>query len=275
MSAAAQAEGALLLRRLETELAEGSLELPPFPAVAQKALALARDPEASGRALAELVHQDGGLATAVLRGANSAALGGRVPVVSLHQAVARLGSGRVTELVLAVSLRRGVLDAPRHRSVLEALWRECLATGLYAREIARELRESVETAFLCGLLRRVGRLLALRSLDRHPDSAPLDGEQVRDLVEALDGRFGAAAAEAWELPAPVGATLRGGPEAAELQLLTRFAERLARAALGTEEAPAADVEDPDTRALNLYPETVSALRQRAPALLAQVEGALG
>ena len=254
---------------LEQRLAQGSLALPPLPAVAQRVLALAGDESASSAALAGLVHRDAGLAASVLRCANSAAARGVAPIASLQQAVTRLGMAEVSRIAFAASMRQGIFASGAYAGAVEQLWRRSLATGLFAKEVARSLRLNVEVAFLCGLLWRVGQPLALNGLTQvlPEEERPSEAEALA-LARELDEAFTASAAECWELPASVGDALRAreaeteaGPECR----MARVAECLADAALAEKDADADFELAPgrDSAELNLYPDQLEGLLARA------------
>ena len=101
--------------QIGAELGEGlnssSLELPVMPRVASKVLALTHDPNAEVSDLSELIHSDQSIASHVLRIANSAAYGGGDQIVSLQQAVARLGMNLLGEIAIAVSVQN-VMNFP-------------------------------------------------------------------------------------------------------------------------------------------------------------------
>lgn len=266
-----------LVQRLLGELEAGSLEIPPLPEVAQRVLSLTRDESTSGFDLAELVHRDASLATAVLRASNSAALGAGTRIVSLRQALARLGMERIAEITVAVCLRRTAFQASAYAELLEALWRRSLATALFAKLVARKRSTNVEVVFLCGLLRRVGQPLALHALSSTlpaPERPPL--YRARALAQDLEPHFAAAAACAWELPDEVAASLcRDGQqdEHALAQATAEIAERLADLALADAEEES-DVRGGEAaRILDLYPDDLRMLLAHAPDVRSEVEGA--
>lgn len=254
---------------LEQELAGGKLALPPLPAVAQRVLALASDEDASSAALANLVHRDAGLASAVLRTANSASLGGATQISSLQQAVTRLGMAEVSRIAFAASMREDIFACSDYAAAVEQVWRRSLATGLFAKEVARCLRLNVEVAFLCGLLWRVGQPLALNGLPQvcRGKSLPDESDAIA-LAHHVDGAFTTTAAQRWELPAPVrsalGDRLEDGERCQEA-CIASVAERLADAALAEKDAEEAFEIEPnqDSASLNLYPENLEELLSNA------------
>src|SRR4029077_2368798 len=138
-------------------LATGELSLPMLPRVASQVVALVGSPTTDANRLSELIHRDPALAGQVLRIANSPAYMPRMPIVSLQQAVSRLGLNAVTEIAFAASVQSGVFRVPGWEPMLNQLWRHALASGAFAKEVARTRRLNVESAFLCGLLHAVGK----------------------------------------------------------------------------------------------------------------------
>lgn len=261
---------------LRAQLAGGNLELPPIPDLAQRVLSLTSDPSADASALAAVIHRDPALAASVLRGANGAALCGVTPVVTLQQAVARLGLKRVSEIAIAASLRAGIFANALHAALVTESWRRSLATALYAKEIMRTLRGSVETGFLAGLLVDIGTPLTLHALTGHeaPESKLSDAD-ARALCERLGAEFGESAAEAWGLPLPVRhAIAEQGAEQPESDegATVHLAARLAALVLAGEEEKAEPLSsEPSAAKLGLYPDDLEALLAKADDIRAELE----
>ena len=111
--------------------------VPPFPAVAQKILAMVNEPDTNINALSELVKVDPSFSAELLRFANSALLGARRKVRSLPLAIIMVGLDRVKTMATLVSVNRMV----RHSVSKEALrkvWIHSLVTALIAEEISRD-----------------------------------------------------------------------------------------------------------------------------------------
>jgi HD-like signal output (HDOD) protein len=255
-----------LSAEIGAEIADGRLTLPVLPNVAAEVLASSVDERADASRLATLIQRDQSLASHVLRVCNSAAFRGASEIVSLQQAIARLGMLRIREMALSASLKGTLFRGGVYQPLADRLWREALAAGLWAREFARAARKSVEIAYLCGLLHRVGAPVVLHRLGEGCDE--LDIDQVAALLARLDRPAGVSLGWAWSLPPPVCAAIEhlGEPNAAG-----RHAELVATAACGA--LLARGIEDPQRslglllalpaiRLLNLYPEDVERLLTR-------------
>jgi putative nucleotidyltransferase with HDIG domain len=262
---------------LGQRLAGGELRLPLLPRVASQVIALVGNSKTDASQLAELIHRDPALAGHVLRIANSPAYIPRMPIVSLQQAVSRLGLNVVTEIAFAASVQGGVFRVPGYEPVLHQLWRHALASGALAKEIARARRLNVESAFLCGLLHAVGKpaLLQLINDVAGADKVALDDARLFALLDDLHTIVGTRIAEQWGLPKPVTAAiehyaryaLAGGFR--QEAMITCLADRIATHILDPSAFGGDDRfrDTPVIAELNLYPDDVTGLLARKARVL--------
>src|SRR5262245_15633526 len=148
---------------LHEAIAEGSLEIPPPPQVASDILRITRgdgpDDELDhddAEELSQLIQRDIALASQVMRVANSALYARRTPVTNLSQAIAWLGTREIRNIAFAVAVRGQVFTSAYYRDEMTDLWRESVITALFTQEVARLKKRDMESAYLCGLLHRVG-----------------------------------------------------------------------------------------------------------------------
>ena len=174
---------------LQARAASGDLELPVLPNSATEVLGLCNGDSCDARELASKIESDQSLTGHVLRVANSAVYAPNEPIVSLSQAVARLGFSSLCEITLAVAVRGKVFNVPGFQKTLEQLWKHSAASAAFSKEIARTLRKNVEGAFLCGLLHDIGKPVALQLLIDVWKEADVDEPLEQELVEAVMQRF--------------------------------------------------------------------------------------
>ncbi len=277
--------GALVSEEVRARVRAGSWRVPLLPEVASQVVALAASPAVDASRLSALIHKDPSLAGQVLRTSNSAAYAPRMPIVSLQQAVARLGLTVINEIAFAASLQSGTFKVPGYEADLQQLWRHALASGAWAKEVARLRRSNVESAFLCGLLHGVGRPAVLQiAVDAAADVArglpKLTPAALAALYAELQTSVGLLIADSWLLPGAVVASIahhhRG--DSAEVGafrqevLITRLSSLLATWSLASEALDEALLRgDPVIEALNLYPEDVDAVIGKRAAVLALVD----
>ncbi len=188
------------------EYLDESLTIPqniaPLPRVCAQLAQLTAQQAIDSTQLARLLQSDPALAGELMRVANSPALRPRAAVVSLQQAVSWLGVAEVRNIAMAVMLRGEVFVAPGHERESEELWREAWLAGLWAKEIARERRKHVESAFLAALMHRTGAAVALKILARFEveQRTVMDARTFADLVMEFEPPFGRLLMNNWGLP---------------------------------------------------------------------------
>ncbi len=266
----------LLNERIES----GTIDVPLLPKVAAEVLRMVYDPNAEAAKLAALIHQDQALAAHVIRVANSPAYMPRNPVVSLQHAVAMLGMNLLSEIAFTTSLKNAALKVEGFEREIKGLWQHSLASGAYAKEIARMRRFNVESAYLCGLLHAIGKPVVVQTaaaLSREHKMA-IEPPWVDQLLAGYHTRVGSLIAKKWALPQQVIESIAfyehydQATGSRQECMITCLADRLATHLLQPESMDDAAVRDhPVYAELNLYPDDVEALLQMKEKVAATVE----
>ena len=253
---------------LERHLEE-DVELPILPEAAARIVALCADEKTDARGIEAVLERDPSLASHVLRIANSSIYASREPIVSLKQAVSRLGLATLRNVVLAVSLQSRVFKGSVHQARVRAIWTHCAVAAVFAREIARTLRKNVEGAFLCGLLHDVGRPVVLQAtIDSlaHRSKEPLPDALLETAMNEFHESTGARMAESWKLADWTVAVIAHHHEPAkaaphdEEARITRLADLLAHWAVDPSATSGELGTEPVVQELGLYPEDLEKLR---------------
>ena len=177
-----------------------SSDLPVLPDVTERVLRMTGDPKSSLAALADVLSKDAAMSAHVLRLANSPLYRGREPIVSLHQAAARLGTQKLRDVAILVASESRLFRARGFEAEARHAFQHGLLCGLWAQEIARRLRGPVEEAFLCGLLHDVGIPVLLQSAcDRVANAIEFRAE-ILQVVDDAHAGIGADLVRAWRLP---------------------------------------------------------------------------
>ncbi len=206
-------ESAVVLSALNSQVAReylcvslaGPQTIAPLPRVCAQLAQLTAQQATDATQLSRLIQSDPVLAGEIMRVANSPALRPRTSIVSLQQAVSWLGVAEVRNIAMAVMLRGEVFVAPGHEPESEELWREAWLAGLWAKEIARERRKHVESAFLAALMHRTGAALALKILSRFEleQRTAMDAHTFAGLIVEFEPAFGRLLMNGWFLPLDV------------------------------------------------------------------------
>jgi putative nucleotidyltransferase with HDIG domain len=148
----------VMSRAVQTaEMPLALVDVPPFPAVALRALQLVSKEEGRLRDLNDLISSDQAIAAQLLRLTNSPLYGIRVEITSTLQATMLLGFERVKGLLLTIGIKsylRDTLQLP----ALAACWRHSLACALVTEELAKLSLADKEVAYTAGLVHDLGRL---------------------------------------------------------------------------------------------------------------------
>jgi putative nucleotidyltransferase with HDIG domain len=266
-----------LLARIES----GHLELPLLPNIVWEVMELTASDDVDARKLSELIHRDQALASHILRVANSPAYMPRMPIVSLHQAVSRLGVSVLGEIAFAISLQTRVFDVEGYEHEIRVLWNHAVGTAAYAKEIARLRRSNVEGAFLCGLLHDIGKPVLLQTLVDLQRTAEWTAEPaaMSALMEAYHTQVGSLIATQWALPPHVTESITYhhdylvAPMCTEAVMITRLADclsyHLAMPEIFDEESVR---HHPILTDLNFYPDDIEALLAKRDIVLSVIEG---
>jgi HD-like signal output (HDOD) protein len=145
--------------RTVEEIASWVGTIPPIPEAANRALKLVDDPDSSPHEIAAVLARDPALVSALMRAANSAALGRSEAVNVLEEAVLVVGLGPLKSLLLGLTLKRW----NAHFGPIEKLvWEKSLGTAAAAHVVTTFLEKAdPDTARLCGLLHNLGQIIML------------------------------------------------------------------------------------------------------------------
>jgi len=134
--------------------------LPVMPELAAQLMRTLEREDTSLAEVAALIERDPSLAVKVLRVANSAAVGAQREISSLRDAANLIGMRRLRELSLATCVanlfpKDGQFDRAR-------FWRHGVATAGHAKVLAGLCGLDPDTAYMAGLVMRIGRVLMLQ-----------------------------------------------------------------------------------------------------------------
>src|ERR1035441_8482495 len=141
-------------------------DLPPFPAVALKALNLMAGTDTSLLELCNLIRSDPAFSTAVLRIANSPLVAFSKNITSMLQASMLLGFQRLKSVVITVGLK-AYLKEP-FTPLLQSCWRHSVACAIVAEHAASWSGFDKDFAYTAGIMHDIGRvaMASVRSEER-------------------------------------------------------------------------------------------------------------
>lgn len=186
--------------------------LKPFPVVAQRVMQMVASPDCNIPALTEVIRNDTAVAARVMRLANSALFRVGQPADSIEQALMRLGTSTIFQLVTAIAVM-GLFTGSSQQAV--RFRNHCTGVAAVGRSLAHSQRWiGANQVFLCGLMHDLGKLLLLQCDEI--DYEEFTGEELQaDAAHVKERRIlgydhavlGAHVLRAWNLPEIVAHTV--------------------------------------------------------------------
>ena len=254
-----------------------------LPANASEIMILALDPDVSVTQLARVTSRDQVLAARMLRLANSAYCAPLQEITTISEAVVRLGTASVRNVVLATCMASRLQQGATYGARGRGLAAHGIGTAFLAQLVARVAAVNQEEAFLYGLVHDLGKLLVLQlSKDyvRGGGTAPLD-EEVQKMIETRHAEFGGRVLHEWHLPPVIedpvvhhhhpDACTTHPVEAAVCYMADRLSHRYGFGCDATPDAPI--LEDPVAARLGLTEEWLTDLDARATDLFTSASDA--
>lgn len=269
---------------LAKRIQQDDIEVPMLPEVANKVMRLTNDPESCAADLAKLIQSDQTLAGHVMRIANSALYSPNASLVSLQQAITRLGMRVIGEIALAACVNSKMFNAPGYEKHIQTELQYSLMAGLWAKEVARACRRNVEAAFLAGLLHDIGRPVCVQVVNEVAKTFDIEvaPNQMYELEDHFQRALGITVVHQWEMPTLVRDVVtwfddyaNAGQSSEATMIVVAGAEFARRFYSGTPLRQKITHEQllksPVLAALNLYPDDVQKLVEKEALISAAME----
>lgn len=263
-----------IANKLQEAINSDKIDVPVLPETAHRVIVLTQDSESDAAQLSAIIQTDPTMGGHVMRIANSAAYTPNSNLVSIQQAIARLGMIEISNIALSTSMNSKMFNAPGYEKHIVSIWEHALATALWSKEVARLMRSNVEAAFLCGLLHSIGQPVILQTIadaKTTENSSVLSDDELYHLYTRFESAYCQAVSKEWELPDIVGEAISfyqnfaDAPTTSELAATIAFSSQLASLMLYPESndkdtilnSPALDI-------INIYPDEVTGLIEKEP-----------
>lgn len=194
------------------EILRESNALPSLPAIVMELQRCLDDDNTGTKILAQKISQDQSLAAKTLRLANSPFYNLQCVAGTIQQAIAVLGFASVRTMVTTAAITNAFVARQLPVAFdFEEFWRHSLATGLYAKSLAKAYKVDPDVAFMAGLLHDIGKLVLARA---HPEkfmtASTIAKVQARSASRAEKEIFGfdhaeigARLASQWKFPTSI------------------------------------------------------------------------
>ncbi|MEO0444240.1 MAG: HDOD domain-containing protein, partial [Pseudomonadota bacterium] len=259
---------------LAAAIESGKIDVPVLPETAHRVITLIQDPDSDASQLSSIIQSDPTMVGHIMRIANSVAYTPNANLISVQQAVARLGMVEISNIAFSTSLNGKMFNAPGYENDIHLIWLHALATALWSKEVARSMRSNVEAAFLCGLLHSIGQPVILQTLaDGKTGATALTDNELTQLYKQFEQGYADAVVKEWGLPAIVCEAIKyyqhfaDAPGEPELAATIAFGHQLAHLMLHPEHTEKDSIiHSPALELINLYPDEVEALIEKTPSI---------
>lgn len=192
---------------IQEYLTSEDLYLPVFPRLAMEVQDMLSQAECNINRVAAKIMEDPALASHLLRVGNSAFFTGLSKVTTVRDAIMRLGTKQVTNLVLMVAQKQQYRSTNGFiRTALDSLWKHAVSCAMGAKWLVEKLghRALAQEAFLAALLHDIGQLFLLKVLEDMYTSGKYQGTLSKAIIiEVLDtmhAEYGMQLLQRWNLP---------------------------------------------------------------------------
>ncbi|HYB65699.1 MAG TPA: HDOD domain-containing protein [Steroidobacteraceae bacterium] len=188
------------VQALASELSDGEVELPGYPAVVAGIQQVLNDDDVDIARVVTAIGSEPAIASQIVRMANSAALNPRrIPAADLRAAITRVGLNTVRSATVsfAMSQLRGAQDLKGLERQVEDLWQRSVRVASLSQAIAKRLTQlNADAAMLAGLLQGIGRLYILARASKHA-ALFADSQAYSHVVQTWHLQIAAALIENW------------------------------------------------------------------------------
>lgn len=214
-------------RAVRDLIAANTFDLPMLPHIATQVLKMSSNPNITFQHLEDLIKQDQMIAARLLKVANSPFYRGIDTIVSIKQALNRIGMKQLRDLVFSISVKSKIFRANKeYEKLMTNLWQHSVGAAIACQTVSKLLRIDSEYAFLAGLLHDIGKPVLLNVFLDQVKAGKMDEAEskpfLNDIFKEFHTQVGALAASRWALPKLVAETIRfhhepeGAKEAAQM-----------------------------------------------------------
>ena len=181
------------------DLNRNRVVLPSLPEVAAQVRKLVNDPKVTAKQVARVLGTDPALSARLLKVVNSAVFRGREKIENVQNAVARLGTAQLRNLVTTLAMQQlyQARGTAHTRQRLKVLWSHSAKVAALSYVIAqRYTRLEPEQAMLSGLIHDIGVLPILRRAEAYPQLAS-DPAALEEVIKHLHTIIGPLILDEW------------------------------------------------------------------------------
>jgi putative nucleotidyltransferase with HDIG domain len=269
---------------LRARLDSPDVAIPMLPDFAHRVIDMVSDEDVSVAQLSAVVSKDQVLASRLLGLANSAYFAAMSEISTVQEAIVRMGTAAVRNLVVTVCFYSRMQDRNVYGERGKPLLEHGIGTAYMARLVAEWVETDEEEAFMYGLLHDIGKLVILKAAYdvRRQSGMAVSEDELDEVMREMHPHVGAVVLRRWRLPSMLDEPIvchhdwqmaRVAPKKAAI---TYFANRLShRYGFGCAAAPDDLAADPVCKELNVDQAWIEQTDKHAPGLFEVAKKILG
>lgn len=198
-----------MIRRPE-DLLKNFTQVSSLPSIFTKINETINNPSSSTKDISDIISDDPGLTSRLLRLVNSSFYGFPTRVETVSRAIFIIGTQQIRDLALATSVISIFKNIPANIINMETFWKHSITCGLAARILGTYsgCKMDVERFFTAGIIHDIGRLIILKELPTEAHQILSRCKSKKELVYKVEqevlgfdhSTFGQILLQRWNMP---------------------------------------------------------------------------
>jgi HD-GYP domain-containing protein (c-di-GMP phosphodiesterase class II) len=189
-----------VIQEIINKYKKDEIELPVLSKIVEEIQQIMNNPTTTIDQLGAIIERDAVISVRLIAVANSPVYRGAEKVVTVRDAIPRVGVKETHSIVTTIS-NKSIYDTndKKFKSIMENLWLHSLASGYLAKALSSELKfGEIEKYYFMGLVHDIGKVLLLKTFsDLHAKNESLDLGEIMAAINEAHTSFGGAILRKW------------------------------------------------------------------------------
>ena len=193
-----------VIQKVVNKFRNGNIDLPILPYIINELQKVIDDPNSTQETISRILEKDAVITIRLISVANSPIYRGAEKVLSVKQAVTRLGLKETHSIVFTIANKNLYKTNDKQlMTLMESMWQHSLACAYCSKSIATALKVAdIEKYYLMGLLHDIGKVLLLQTITELPpedltDNLEIDEIKISETIQKAHAILGSALLNRW------------------------------------------------------------------------------
>ncbi len=193
-----------VIQKVVNKFRSGNIDLPILPYIIKELQKVIDDPNSTQETISRILEKDAVITIRLISVANSPIYRGAEKVLSVKQAVTRLGLKETHSIVFTIANKNLYKTNDKQlMTLMESMWQHSLACAYCSKSIATALKVAdIEKYYLMGLLHDIGKVLLLQTITELPpedltDNLEIDEIKISETIQKTHAILGSALLNRW------------------------------------------------------------------------------